>query len=105
MYKKVVTTLVKTFQGLCLITHRFNFRGVGQSEGVFDYGNGELQDLFSVIDWVQREHAGTDFWLAGFSFGSFVAAKAATTFPAKALVTVAPPVENFPMLELPPILC
>lgn len=105
MNNKVVTTLVKTFQGMGLNTIRFNFRGVGQSTGSFDEGNGELVDLFSVIDWVQREHGGADFWLAGFSFGAYVAYRAATTFPAKALVTVAPPVEHFPMQELPPVLC
>jgi len=105
MNNKVVTTLVKTFQGIGLNTIRFNFRGVGQSTGTFDHGNGEVIDLISVIDWIQREHGGTDFWLAGFSFGAYIAAKAATSFPAKALVTVAPPVKNFPMQDLPPILC
>lgn len=105
MNNKVVTTLVKMFQGMGLNTVRFNFRGVGQSEGRFDHGNGEADDLIAVIDWIQRQHAGTDFWLAGFSFGAYVAAKTAAAFPAKALVTVAPPVENFPMQELPPIHC
>lgn len=103
MHNKVVTTLVKTFQALGLNTVRFNFRGVGQSEGVFDNGVGELDDLYAVIEWVQRERI-ADIWLAGFSFGAYIAAKAASEIPVRKLVTIAPPVDNFPMRQLPPIL-
>lgn len=105
MHNKVVTTLTKTFQHLGLHTVRFNFRGVGQSAGEYDKGNGELEDLLAVVEWVQKERIQQDVWLAGFSFGAYVAAKAATEFPTKKLVTVAPPVQNFPMLNLPPIIC
>lgn len=105
MNNKVVTTLAKTFQGLGLNTIRFNFRGIGKSEGHYDNGNGELDDLLAVIDWVQRERAQHEIWLAGFSFGGFIAAKAATQIPIAKLVTVAPPVEHFSMQTLPPILC
>ncbi|RDI46940.1 alpha/beta hydrolase [Aquicella lusitana] len=105
MNNKVVTTLSKTFQYLGLATVRFNFRGVGKSEGEFDKGIGELEDLLAVIDWIQQEHPVRDIWLAGFSFGAYVAAKAATQVPAKKLITVAPPVQHFPMQTLPPILC
>ena len=104
MHNKVVTTLAKTFQHLGLNTVRFNFRGVGRSEGKYDEGNGELDDLLTVIDWMQQEHE-QSIWLAGFSFGAYIAAKAATQIPAKKLVTVAPPVQHFPMRELPPIMC
>lgn len=105
MHNKVVTTLAKTFQYLGLHTVRFNFRGVGKSEGQFDNGDGELNDLLAVIEWVQRERAQQDIWLAGFSFGAYIAAKAATLIPAKKLVTIAPAVEHFPMQHIPPILC
>lgn len=105
MNNKVVTTLAKTFQYLGLSTIRFNFRGVGKSEGEFDKGNGELQDLLGIINWVQQEHGNKEIWLAGFSFGAYVAAKAATEIPTKKLVTVAPPVQHFPMQTLPPITC
>src|SRR3990167_2189058 len=54
MQNKIVTTLAKTFQGLGLNTVRFNFRGVGKSEGQFDEGAGELNDLLAVMDWVQQ---------------------------------------------------
>lgn len=105
MHNKVVTTLVKTFQDLGLNTVRFNFRGVGRSEGHFDKGNGELDDLVAVMSWVQEQYRNYDIWLAGFSFGAYVAAKAATKIPITKLVTVSPPVPHFPMQSLPPITC
>lgn len=103
MHNKVVTTLTKTFQGLGLTTVRFNFRGVMRSEGRYDNGNGELDDLLAVIDWVQQQKIKNELWLAGFSFGSFIAAKAATQIPVTKLVTVAPPVQHFAFKNLPPI--
>lgn len=103
MNNKVVTTLAKTFQGLGLNTVRFNFRGVMRSEGKFDNGAGELEDLLAVVDWVQQQQPKKQIWLAGFSFGGYIAAKAATQIPVSTLVTVAPPVQNFPMEKLPPI--
>ena len=105
MQNKVVTTLAKAFQYLGLHTVRFNFRGVGKSEGAFDEGRGELLDLLAVIEWMKEAYGDCDIWLAGFSFGSYVVAKAATETNIKKLVTVAPPVQDFPMLELPPIYC
>lgn len=103
MTNKVVTTLVKTFQHQGLTTVRFNFRGVGKSEGAFDQGVGELDDLLAVIKWVQKEYPTQEIWLAGFSFGAFIATKASTMLTAKTLVTVAPPVERFPMDDLSPV--
>lgn len=105
MHNKVVTTLTKMFQGLGLATVRFNFRGVMRSEGRYDNGNGELDDLLAVIDWVQQQKIKNELWLAGFSFGAYIAAKAATQIPVTKLVTVAPPVQHFPMKNLPPIRC
>ena len=105
MYNKVVTTLAKSFQGLGLTTVRFNFRGVGQSQGEFDHGRGEVDDLLAVVKWLQNEMGHKELWLAGFSFGAFIAASGAVQLPVKKLVTVAPPVEHFPMRDIPPILC
>lgn len=105
MYNKVVTTIAKALQNLNLNTVRFNFRGVGKSEGQFDQGLGELDDLIAVINWIQEMHHNYDIWLAGFSFGAYIAAKAATKIPITKLVTVAPPVEHFAMQTLPPITC
>lgn len=105
MYNKVVTTLSRAFQGLGLTTVRFNFRGVGNSQGSFDHGRGEVDDLLAVVKWLQNEMGHQEIWLAGFSFGAFIAANGAVQLPAKKLVTVAPPVMHFPMRDLPPILC
>jgi alpha/beta superfamily hydrolase len=105
MHNKVVTTLAKAFQGMGLNTVRFNFRGVMRSEGAYDSGNGELDDLVGVIDWVQHAQTKKEIWLAGFSFGAYIAAKAATQIPVNKLVTVAPPVQHFHFDKIPPITC
>lgn len=71
---KVVQTLARACVQSGWIALRFNFRGVGQSEGVYDEGRGELDDLLAVIE----AHASTGpLCLAGFSFGSFVTSHAA----------------------------
>ncbi len=105
MHNKVVSTLAKTYHTMGATTVRFNFRGVGRSEGSFDHGNGELDDLMAVIDWVQQAGMKREIWLAGFSFGAFIAAKAAAQLPVNKLVTVAPAVQHFPMSEIAPIIC
>ena len=105
MYNKVVTTLARTFQGLGATTVRFNFRGVGKSQGEYNHGRGEVDDLLAVVKWLQAEMDYKELWLAGFSFGAFIAASGAVQLPAKKLVTVAPPVMHFPMRDIPPILC
>jgi alpha/beta superfamily hydrolase len=105
MHNKIVTALSKTLQDMCVSTVRFNFRGVMESQGRFDSGKGELDDLLAVIDWIRRDRPKKELWLAGFSFGSYIAAKAATKIETSKLVTVAPPVQHFPMKDLPPITC
>lgn len=105
MHNKIVTTLAKTFQGMGVTTIRFNFRGVMESEGRFANGEGELEDLLAVINWIQKEKGDKELWLGGFSFGSYVVAKAASQIPVNKLVTIAPPVEHFPLKDLPPITC
>lgn len=94
MQNKVVTTLVKAYKELG-VKHiiRFNFRGVGQSEGQYANGEGERDDLLAVIAWAKQMAA--NVWLAGFSFGSYVAASAAKESGCKQLTCIAPPVVNF----------
>lgn len=100
MQNKVVTTLQSAFKELNCVTARFNFRGVGRSEGVFDHGLGEGDDLRAVAQYLRTdwEHAadcqGLPLWLAGFSFGSFVAASRAEVMHAQRLLSVAPPVAS-----------
>jgi uncharacterized protein len=103
MHNKIVTTLAKTFQGMGVPTVRFNFRGVMRSEGQYAQGEGELEDLLAVIDWVQAQQFKTAIWLAGFSFGGYIALKAAAQIPIQKLVTVAPAVQHFPAEALHPV--
>jgi uncharacterized protein len=103
MHNKVVTIVERALGELGLATVRFNFRGIGQSQGTFDEGNGESDDLAAVAAWVRSVRTGDALWLAGFSFGSYVALRNAVRLDAAALVTVAPPVGrwDFDAIELP----
>jgi alpha/beta superfamily hydrolase len=104
MHNKVVHTLARTFGDLGLRTVRFNFRGIGASEGVFGDAEGELEDLLAIVAWVRRQRPDDQLWLAGFSFGGYVAARGAQQTPVAQLVTVAPAVNMyyFKSLESPP---
>jgi alpha/beta superfamily hydrolase len=103
MQNKVVTTLARGFTELGLANVRFNFRGVGASEGAFADGAGETEDALAVIEWVRRQHPEDAIWLAGFSFGAYVALCAAAEARVSGLVTVAPAVHlyDFARLRLP----
>jgi hypothetical protein len=95
MANKVVHSLANTFNDLGVATLRFNFRGVGHSEGVFNRGVGEREDLLAAIDWMRLRHPDSPLWLAGFSFGAFVAFTAHEQAGADRLLLVAPPVAMF----------
>jgi len=92
---KIVHQLARTFNQLGAVSVRFNFRGVGASEGSFDEGRGEREDLLAVVDWASRQWPGLPIWLAGFSFGGFIAILAADSVQPERLVTVAPAVNYF----------
>ena len=103
MDNKIVTTLAKTFAELGFATLRFNFRGVGASCGEFDSGNGEVEDLLAVVGHAKEAFGHLPLILAGFSFGGYVAARAATHIhpePHK-LVLVGPAVGRFAMPHVP----
>ena len=73
MKSKIVFQLYKIFIQNGFSTIRFNFRGVGKSEGVFDDGEGGLSDAASVLDWLQQHNSNSKIcWVAGFSFGAWV---------------------------------
>lgn len=103
MRNKVVTMLERALRESGLDTVRFNFRGVGASEGDYDEGRGETVDLDAVVSWVRKVRPKDALWLGGFSFGSFVALRSAQPLEADALITVAPPVGRweFGDIELP----
>jgi hypothetical protein len=93
MQNKVVHTVARAMQEAGAATVRFNFRGVGASEGQHDRGVGELADALVVTEWTRRHFGCDTLWLGGFSFGAATALQAASrgARPAK-LVTIAPPV-------------
>jgi alpha/beta superfamily hydrolase len=100
MHNKVVTILERALLELGLATVRFNFRGVGQSEGVHDNGIGETDDLVAIAAWLRQVRPGDTQWLAGFSFGSYVTLRAAARIHPAQLILVAPPVGRYDFSEI-----
>jgi len=98
MDNKVVTTLAKTFVSLGYAAMRFNYRGVGKSQGAFDEGNGETDDALAAIR-EARSRAGDALPLAvaGFSFGAYVATRVAQVEDVERLVLVGAAVGRFPV--------
>lgn len=92
MHNKVVTMAARALRECGIATLRFNFRGVGQSDGSWDDGRGELDDLRAVAAWARARHPDKALWLAGFSFGAWVSLRAAVELRAAALISIAPPV-------------
>ena len=90
MNNKVVTTVMRAMLNLNVTAVRFNFRGVGKSEGEYGEVKGELLDLLAVIDWVQKSKPDAEIWLGGFSFGGAIAYMAANQRPVSQLLTIAP---------------
>jgi uncharacterized protein len=96
MDNKVVTTLMRTYRDLGIQVVRFNFRGVGKSQGAFDNAVGELDDLLAVVHWAKNTLSDSKILLAGFSFGSSIAARASYQVDELVHLTlVAPPVERY----------
>jgi alpha/beta superfamily hydrolase len=103
MFNKVVTTLDRALLEIGLATIRFNFRGVGKSEGEHDEGRGEADDLAVIAEWACREKPGAALWLAGFSFGSYVVLRAQAKLAPAQVILIAPPVGrwDFSPIEWP----
>ena len=96
MENKVAVTLAKTFAELGCVALRFNFRGVGASEGEFTGGDGEEQDMIAVVRYAQEQFGEElPLILSGFSFGGYVAARAAQQLQPQHLVLAAPAVGRF----------
>lgn len=105
MNNKVVVTLARSMQKIGITTVRFNYRGVGKSTGEYGEVDGEYDDFKAVLAWAQQQCPDYDLWLAGFSFGAFIAAKGASESYCNQLITVAPSVENMAYHELAQIDC
>ena len=78
-------------------TLRFNFRGVGRSQGAFDHGAGELSDAASALDWAQSFNPeARACWIAGFSFGSWIGMQLLMRRPEiEGFISIAPPANRF----------
>ena len=90
MDNKVVTTVARAFTEAGASTFRFNFRGVGATQGTHDEGRGETDDALAVIAHAKSAAGDLPLWLAGFSFGGAVAVKASARIEFRQLVLVAP---------------
>ena len=103
MLNKVVHTLARAMNDLGIPALRFNFRGVGGSEGGYGEGDGELDDLLAVCEFARARWPHAELWLAGFSFGAVIAARGAEQVGAARLVTIAPAVNILGQhLDAPP---
>jgi alpha/beta superfamily hydrolase len=92
MHNKVVTMAARALRESGANTVRFNFRSVGQSEGAFDDGHGEADDLRAVVAFVRNKFPDATLWLGGFSFGAYVSYKLASELKPGLLLSIAPPV-------------
>ncbi len=104
MENKVAVTLAKTFAELGCVALRFNFRGVGASAGEFTGGDGETEDLLAVARYAQEQFGEElPLLLSGFSFGGYVAARAAQRLKPQHLVLAAPAVGRFTAGDMPTV--
>jgi len=104
MNNKVVYTLFHAFVRRGFSVLRFNFRGVGRSQGHFDRGEGELSDAAAALDWLQGYNANaTACWIGGFSFGAWISMQLLMRRPEiDAFIAVAPPANLFDFTFLAP---
>ena len=106
MENKVAQTLARTFVTLGYAVARFNFRGVGESEGVYDDGKGEVDDMAIMYEHMRARYPDLPVTLAGFSFGTFVQAQFALRLHAEGraperLVLVGTAAGKWPMPAVP----
>jgi hypothetical protein len=104
MNNKVTYALYRSFTDRGFSAVRFNFRGVGRSEGVFDQGEGELSDAATVLDWVQEQNfTPRSIWVAGFSFGAWIGMQLLMRRPElRGFISVSPPANMYDFTFLAP---
>jgi alpha/beta superfamily hydrolase len=104
MNHPIVMAMYNSFVKRGFATLRFNFRGVGRSQGVFDNGIGELSDAASALDWMQQfnPEAHTT-WVGGFSFGAWIGMQLLMRRPEiKGFISIAPPANMYDFSFLAP---
>ncbi|WP_339949886.1 alpha/beta hydrolase [uncultured Albimonas sp.] len=104
MNNKVVYNLHYAFHRLGFSVLRFNFRGVGRSQGEFDQGIGELSDAAAALDYMQVLNPNArQSWVAGFSFGAWIGMQLLMRRPEiSGFVSVAPPANMYDFSFLAP---
>lgn len=95
MSNKVVYTLAAAALAEGLVALRFNFRGIGRSQGAYDATRGETDDCRAAANWLRTQAPGLPLFLAGFSFGAFVSLNAAASLRPAALTSIAPPFSRY----------
>jgi alpha/beta superfamily hydrolase len=93
MNNKVVYNMYQQFVERDFATLRFNFRGIGKSQGSYDRGEGELADAASALDWLQALNPNCrSVWISGFSFGSWIGMQLLMRRPEiDTFISIAPP--------------
>lgn len=99
---KVVQTVAKAASQRGYLSYCPNLRGVGQSAGCHDYGNGEVEDVLAVIDYARSKQQDMPLLLAGFSFGGFVAARVRERVETQQLILLGVAVGKY-TLATPPV--
>jgi uncharacterized protein len=95
MHTKAVYQGAKALTRIGCAVLRFNFRGVGASDGTFDRGDGEKEDFRAALDYMAAQYPGRPLWAAGFSFGSWIALEVgAADDRVSVLIGIAPPVAS-----------
>lgn len=104
MNNPVTYALHYAFRDLGFTVLRFNFRGVGRSQGEFDQGIGELSDAASALDYLQALHEGAKAcWVAGFSFGAWIGMQLLMRRPEiNGFISVVPPANMYDFSFLAP---
>ncbi len=104
MNNKVVYSMYQAFARRGFSVLRFNFRGVGRSQGTYDRGEGELSDAASALDWLQTYNQNADAcWIAGFSFGAWIGMQLLMRRPEiNRFISISPPANLYDFSFLAP---
>jgi alpha/beta superfamily hydrolase len=104
MNNPLVYDLFHMFNGLGCTAVRFNFRGVGRSQGTFDSGSGELSDAAAILDWMNTLYPNPSYvWVCGISFGAWIGMQLLMRRPEiTGFVSIAPPASMYDFAFLAP---
>jgi len=107
MNNRITYTMFEAFKRLGFSVMRFNFRGVGRSQGRYDGGIGEIGDAAAALDWMQAVNPNSGgLWIAGYSFGAFIGMQLLMRRPEiSGWVSVAPPANHYDFGFLAPCPC